>query len=249
LLLDPDHTIVAGPGDTLEYTITITNDGDAAEAAVHFSDTPDPNTSLSVGTVVASAGTVLTGNSPGDTRILVDIGTLPGAGAQVTITFQVAIHNPLPGGTHVINNQGRVQGQSTDILTDDPATLKTGDLTSIPVIGPTAVTLLYFQAIPQGLHQIALRWATAAEINTYGYRVKRAAVDDYAASEEVGFVPSTVQSGNGGVYEWIDQPPVDGRWVYWLVEVDNSGHEVRYEQIAAASLNTDIQIFLPVIAR
>ena len=249
LLLDPDHTIVAGPGDTLEYTITITNSGDAAESAVRFTDTPDPNSSLSVGTVVASQGTVTMGNNQGDKSILVDIGTLAGAGGQVTITFQVTIHNPLPGGTRWIQNQGQVKGQATDILTDDPKTDKTGDQTSTPVIGPTAVTLLYFHADPLTQGQIAVRWATAAEINTYGFKIKRAAVDDFAAAVDVGFIPASVQPGSGGVYEWIDQPSTEGRWVYWLVEVDNNGNEVRYEQVATASLNPGIHIYLPAITR
>src|SRR5436190_15539398 len=42
------------PGDTIMYTIEITNGGDADATGVNFTDTIDPNTTLVPGSVAAS---------------------------------------------------------------------------------------------------------------------------------------------------------------------------------------------------
>ena len=60
-------------------------------------DTPDPNTTLVVGTLQLSQGTITSGNTPGDTEVAADIGTIA-PGVRVTGSFLVTINNPLPGG-------------------------------------------------------------------------------------------------------------------------------------------------------
>src|SRR5439155_15478942 len=50
------------PGDTLQYIITIVNSGNGAATSVTFTDTPDTNTTLVVGTVTTNRGTVTGGN-------------------------------------------------------------------------------------------------------------------------------------------------------------------------------------------
>src|SRR2546423_13157872 len=44
----------ANPGDTLTYTVVITNSGTSDATGVNFSDTIDPNTTLVAGSVIAS---------------------------------------------------------------------------------------------------------------------------------------------------------------------------------------------------
>ncbi|HKQ07129.1 MAG TPA: HYR domain-containing protein [Blastocatellia bacterium] len=51
---DVDGDTKADPGDTLKYTVTITNSGSDPATDVMFSDTIDPNTTLVPGSVVAS---------------------------------------------------------------------------------------------------------------------------------------------------------------------------------------------------
>ena len=105
----------------------ITNDGNSEVTQMLFDDDPDANTALVVGTVTASQGTVTRGNAGGDTRVSVDIGTLP-AGASVTITFRVRINSPLPGGTTQVSNQGTVSSRELPVIvTDDPSTLQPND--------------------------------------------------------------------------------------------------------------------------
>ena len=113
-----------------------------------FSETrPDPNTTLVVGSVTTTQGTVVTGNNAGDTTVEVNVGAIPD-GTTVTIQFQVTVNNPLPAGVTQIRNQGRITGDnippkdSDDPDTgpvDDPTDFTTDSAppTSTPVPSPT----------------------------------------------------------------------------------------------------------------
>lgn len=137
LEVDVDNDGQADPGDTLSYTVTVTNDGTADATAVMFSDTPDANTALVAGLVTTSQGSVTTGNGMGDTSVAVDLGSVP-VGGTVTITFDVVIDNPVPADTFAVSNQGLVSGDNfTNAPTDDPDVAGTED--------PTATT---FDAAP-----------------------------------------------------------------------------------------------------
>ncbi len=135
VLLIDDGDGVAEPGETLEYTILITNNGWEDGLDVVFSDTPDPNTALLVGSVTTTQGTITSGNNPGDSSVGVSIGTLAARGGSVTITFRVTINNPLPAGVVEVSNQGTVSGSNFPATpTDDPDTAPAGDPTVTPVV-------------------------------------------------------------------------------------------------------------------
>ena len=135
LTVDVNGDGQVNPGDTIRYTVVITNSGDRDAANVTFSDTPDPNTTLVVGSVTTTQGTITAGNTAGDTTVAVTIGTIPGGGGSVTITFDVTVNNPLPGGVELLSNQGLVGGDNIpDTLTDDPDTTDPDDPTDTPVI-------------------------------------------------------------------------------------------------------------------
>ena len=135
LFLDNDGSGTLTPGDSLEYTIVIDNGGSGDALDVIFTDFPDPNTTLVVGSVIASQGTVTTGNGGGDTTVVVDIGTLVASG-QVTVTFEVDIDDPFPDGVSIVSNQGLVSGSNfSDVPTDDPGTLPNDDPTEDVIAG------------------------------------------------------------------------------------------------------------------
>ncbi len=135
---DVNGNSLPDPGDTLEYTVTITNVGGVDAANVIFTDTPDANTALEVGSVTTDLGTITGGNTAGDTSVAVDIGTLAADGGTVTVTFRVLIDDPLPAGTTQIANQGLVTGDNfTDRNTDDPDTPDDNDETVTPLETPT----------------------------------------------------------------------------------------------------------------
>ena len=129
LFFDADGNGVPSAGDTLSYAIQVSVSAASAAAAVLLSDAPDANTSLVVGSVTTTQGSVTSGNAPGDTSVAVDVGLLP-PGVTVTIGFRVLIDDPLPAGIDRVSNQGFVSGSNFPAApTDDPATAAADDPT------------------------------------------------------------------------------------------------------------------------
>jgi uncharacterized repeat protein (TIGR01451 family) len=133
------------PGDTLRYTVVITNSGDQDASAIVFTSGTPVATSLVIGSVTTTQGSVTLGNTAGDTSVSVNAGTIPGGGGTVTIQFQVTIANPLPDGVTQIVCQGQVTGSNIPpTVTNDPSTLPPGDPTSTPIV----VVVVVVQEIP-----------------------------------------------------------------------------------------------------
>ncbi len=143
ILLDIDGDGNADPGETIRYTIIVANSGDLEALNVRLSDTPDVRSPLLVGSVTTTAGTIFTGNTAGDTNVLINFGDIPADGL-VTATFDVVIEDPFIGADLFIANQGTVNvgivvpGQvsirGNAILTDDPDTPDAVDPTITPVV-------------------------------------------------------------------------------------------------------------------
>jgi len=135
LLIDADGNGVYSPGDTILYEVTIWNEGNMDDTGVIFTDTPDPNTDLVVGTVSTTKGSVTVGNNPGDTSVVVNVGTLQGLGLEtVTISFHARIHDPLPPGVnHVYNQAVFYSNEESPVPSDDPDTPTDDDPTETPL--------------------------------------------------------------------------------------------------------------------
>ncbi|MGD9570800.1 MAG: hypothetical protein AB7V62_02795 [Thermoleophilia bacterium] len=138
LEVDADRSGGVSGGDTLRYSITVTNSGNQAATGVRLGDQLDPNTRLVNGSVTTTAGTVTAGNGSGDTAVGVAIGTLaPGASATIAFTAQVV--NPLPPGTTRVLNQAVVDADGQpQVRTDDPVTVLLGDATTVAIGGRPA---------------------------------------------------------------------------------------------------------------
>ena len=137
LVNDVNNNGLVDEGDTLEYTVVITNSGTVDALNVDYTDTPDTDTSLVVGSVTSTQGTVTTGNTAGDTSVAVDVGTVTASGT-VTITYEVTIDTGLPSNTTQISNQGLVTGDNfIGEPTDDPTTPANDDSTSTSINQPT----------------------------------------------------------------------------------------------------------------
>jgi uncharacterized repeat protein (TIGR01451 family) len=142
LALDQDGDGAADPGDTLAYTVTLTNLGAGPATGVVFTDTPDPATALLAGSVTTTQGTVTTGNGAGDVAVEVDVGTLAAAGGTATITYQATIDDPLPPGVLVVANQGLAAGDNfAAVPTDDPAAPGAADPTLVPLGAQPAIEI------------------------------------------------------------------------------------------------------------
>jgi uncharacterized repeat protein (TIGR01451 family) len=128
------------PGDIIKYTVIVKNDGNGPATGVMFTDTPDMNTTLVIGSVTTNGGFVTKGNIAGNI-VEVNIGTVA-PHSQVTITFDVTINKPL--WVSQITNQGSVNGANfSSLKTDDSTTAQLNDPTlteinsSAPVHGPS----------------------------------------------------------------------------------------------------------------
>jgi hypothetical protein len=92
-----------------------------------------------------------------------------------------------------------------------------------------------------------LDWATAQEIDNYGFNLYRAAVNDIAQAELIHFEPSAIQggTGSGAIYSYLDIPALSGRWWYWLADVDTHGVETLYNPFVVIAMQTQFQVYLP----
>ncbi|HEV8579345.1 MAG TPA: DUF11 domain-containing protein [Thermoanaerobaculia bacterium] len=169
---DLDGSGSLSPGDTLQYTILVTNTGNADALAVILTDTPGAHTTLVAGSVTTTQGTVTNGNQAGATSVTVDLGTLAATSGQATVSFTVKLDSPFPAGVTTVSNQAIVSGSNfSDRSSDDPRTSPPGDPTVDPVtVGEVEIpTLSEWGAI---LLALLLAAAAARRLRTGG-RVAR----------------------------------------------------------------------------
>jgi hypothetical protein len=143
----------------------------------------------------------------------------------------------------------------TGATLDGRALTQTGQVTlqsniiSGPVCNPTAVELLYFRANRLSGQQVQLEWATALEVDNFGFNLYRANVNDQKQANLIHFTPSFDKGGSSGAtYTYIDTVPEQGTWWYWLADVDMQGHETLHTLVIAA-VQYPYQIFLPHLIR
>lgn len=137
--IDGDDDGVASPGDILRYTIDIANVGEGVASAVRFDDLVPQHTMVVPGSVTASQGSV-----EGEDPVVVALATLA-AGSSASVSFDVAVIDPLPAGVVAVVNQGTVSASEMAelTLTDDPDVGGEEDptataLVAAPLLAPAA---------------------------------------------------------------------------------------------------------------
>jgi uncharacterized repeat protein (TIGR01451 family) len=137
LVVDVSGNGLIDPGDTLEYTVVISNTGgDAAENVSFASQALDPSVQLVVGSATTTLGTVGSGNTPGNTTVQAAIGALP-AGGHATVKYRVKLALPLLTRASSVSSHGIVAGDNfVSVLTDNPATAAAQDATITPIVRP-----------------------------------------------------------------------------------------------------------------
>jgi hypothetical protein len=129
-----------------------------------------------------------------------------------------------------------------------PTVTPTATTTATPP--PSAVELLYFVVGRSG-QTVVLDWATAEEVDNYGFNLYRAPANDFSQADLIHFEPSAIQggTGSGATYRYIDTPPVQGRWWYWLADMDTHGVQTRYNPPVAIAVQLHSQIYLPLVMK
>ncbi len=130
---------------------------------------------------------------------------------------------------------------------------RANDATDSAVIfnAPTAVSLLYFRVDGVKGRQVRLAWATAVEVDDFGFNLYRADTNDFSRAKLIHFEPAAIQGHqSGATYIYADAVPSDNIWWYWLADVDTQGNETLDAQVTASvRLNTLLpyHIYLPII--
>jgi uncharacterized repeat protein (TIGR01451 family)/fimbrial isopeptide formation D2 family protein len=108
IFTDANRNGLADPGDTLQYTVTLTNTGGNVVSNVVFTDPIPANTEYVAGSATLNGSPA---GSFSDDTLTVNVGTL-NPDAMATIIFRVTINAGTPSGV-IIYNQGVVDSDQT----------------------------------------------------------------------------------------------------------------------------------------
>jgi hypothetical protein len=119
-------------------------------------------------------------------------------------------------------------------------------------LGPTSVSLLSYDAAPQGT-AILVTWETAQGIDSVGFNLYRAeSPTGPMAQLNDALIPSQVPPGSafGAVYEWLDEDGlVPGQvYYYWLEAVDIYGQATLHGPVHATAGGGQ-DVYLPIVLR
>ncbi|HEX9736439.1 MAG TPA: DUF11 domain-containing protein, partial [Thermoanaerobaculia bacterium] len=125
---------VAAPGDTLAYTLVITNEGNQGASGVVLTEVVPDHTTFNAG--VSEAGWSCPDGAAAGTSCTFPVGSV-GAGASATILFAVDVLDPLPAGVTAIANSASVAEDGSGGGEQDPSDDDTSlDIPLTPATGP-----------------------------------------------------------------------------------------------------------------
>jgi hypothetical protein len=99
---------------------------------------------------------------------------------------------------------------------------------------PLPVELTSFSASVIG-SKVKLNWATATEVNNYGFDILRQAQINKGSWEKVGFISGSGNSNLPSSYSFIDNNVTFGKYNYRLKQIDNDG-QFEYSKTVEADL-------------
>jgi uncharacterized repeat protein (TIGR01451 family) len=216
-LSNPGNGVFVRVGDTVSYTIVISNVGAMTATNVVVRD-PIP-----AGTTYVDGSANPTPESVGNEIVW----RFPEIGPNGVLVFSFYVVR-IETQTQItaIRNVATVQ---TD---QNPAPITSNEV--INPLGTTAVTLASFTArLNAPGSGVTIAWRTSVENNTWGFTVLRSATGNVADAVVAGngeFIPATGMGGAGGRYT-LNDPAGSVNATYWLREVETDG---------------DIQVYGPI---
>lgn len=145
--IDADGDNLVSIGDQLLYLINLHNVGKNRARDILVEATPDPNTSLVLGTVTSDSGNIQAGNADADLSILIGIATLQ-EDESINMRFIVRVDKiPTQGilsahaSAQYVDEGNPVSGQTSNAVSDDPSTSEANDPTVTRVGIPLTETL------------------------------------------------------------------------------------------------------------
>ncbi len=244
-LTGTDDDLLMAP-NYITFTIVITNAGDNALDTLPLSDQYDLSDLSFVGSTPspqegADDGILTWYDLTGPAPYGFDRNLAPGESFLITTVFSM-VHDTITVttvNTAIVSGARDVYGNPAEDADDDEI------VTNVP----TAIELLYFRAGDVGGRQVRLEWATAVEIDNFGFNLYRA-VGQAFQPIKVDFVPSLAHGG-GATYVYIDTTPTAGPSWYWLADVDTSGRETFHGPVSTVvEATTQLhRIYLPLVAK
>ncbi len=240
-------TLITSPGSSV-------TGGDACNVwwKVGSSATIDTNTVFS-GNILALTSIGLQTGATLNGRVLAQTGAVTMDSNTISLACTVA-----PTATATSTVTPTATATATHTPTATPTTTATATATHTPTATatststppPSAVELLYFLVSPRG-QSVVLDWATAQEVDNYGFNIYRAPADRFSQAELIHFEPSAIQggAGSGATYLYVDTPPAQSAWWYWLADVDTHGVQTIHSPSVAVAMSLRFQIYLPWMER
>jgi uncharacterized repeat protein (TIGR01451 family) len=199
----PGGPLPIAPGQTLTYTLRVTNTGNFTATNVMVRD------NIPVGATYID-GSAKPPPVSGPNPLVWNLGTL-GPSQTVTVSFAVRVQNQLTV-TAIVN---RAQAWSAEL-----EIVESNQVTS--VLAQTNVALTDFRVLREGDANKVI-WHTSDEVNTFGFAIYRAESEDRAdavlLSKEM-----VAAKGAGSSYAFVDEAaPMGTYYRYWLIEVESDG--------------------------
>ncbi|MBO9662257.1 hypothetical protein [Dokdonella sp.] len=183
---------VAEPGETLTYTIVLSNSGGAAAVDYGVTDPLDANTTF----VSASDGGVLSGGTVTWSGLSVP------AGGTLTLTLVVTVNDPIPSGVAQIANLAYVTGETPP---DCSVTPRPAGCTAIPTIGAVEIAKSVVDASGNGVaepgetltYTITLTNRGGSDVTGYGLLDPLDAHTTFVSASDGGALSGSTVSWSG----------------------------------------------------
>ncbi|MGA9510422.1 MAG: C25 family cysteine peptidase, partial [Candidatus Sulfotelmatobacter sp.] len=211
-------------GDTLTYTIGITNNGPSSATNVIVTDplpsdltfmsvTPSSECSNADGTVTCLLGTIANGGTA-----TITILTLAGAPGVITNTASVV----------------------ADQMTTPATSSQTETITAATSIKLESFAAQFGQD-KTGANRVVLLWKTGTEVHNLGFNVyreqagERVRLNSSLIAGSALLMEGALPKHSGRTYTWIDSSANAGSAPYWLEDVDVNGPRILHGPVSATA--------------
>jgi len=127
----------------------------------------------------------------------------------------------------------------TDVQTNYTPVVETSTL-DVPLEGIVPVELVSFNAKARN-KDVLLNWATATEVNNYGFDIERCALSaERQAWEKIGFINGNGNSNSPKEYSYNDKDVQNGNYSYRLKQIDNDG-QFEYSPIVNVEVSSPVE--------